>query len=305
MKQTHLVLDTDILNEMDDQFALAYLLAELKCNPSLCLDAITIAPFDSSHYLRTDTANAMQLAKQAVQHICALCAFDCPIFVGSAAYMHQTNQCENEAADAMVRLAKQHDSLVILGIGCATNIGMAVAKCPEIASKLEVVWLGGNGIGMASNKEFNLQQDLLACNTMLRLIKDVTIVPARPVSSHLFLSAEVSQAHLLPLGKLGAYLHHLIVSYKKNRFGAGRRLWDVGVIYEFCHREQNLTQPSMLSFRSPIDYVIKRGVQVDSNCHYLFDCHAHYTRFVTYLDTEQVLHTMICALQQLHQQCEQ
>lgn len=300
MKQTHIVLDTDILNEMDDQFALAYLIAELKSNPTLCLDAITIAPFDSSHYLRTDTQSAMQQAKQEVQKIQNLCAFYCPVLLGSAQYMHQTNNYNNQAVDAIINLANKHDKLVILGIGCATNIGMAVAKCPQIASKLQVVWLGGNGIGMANNKEFNLQQDILAFNTMLQQIKHVTIVPARPVSSHLFLSAEVSQKHILPLGKLGAYLHNLIVAYKKDRFGAGRRLWDVGVIYEYCNRETNLQQNNVLSHRCPIEYDVKRGVQADDACNYKFDCHTNSTTFVTYLDTEQVLHSMICSLQKLH-----
>ena len=52
MKKQNVILDTDISNEVDDQFALCYLIKSLD---TVNLQAITIAPFKGSGYAPVET----------------------------------------------------------------------------------------------------------------------------------------------------------------------------------------------------------------------------------------------------------
>lgn len=50
MEKINVILDTDIKNEIDDQFALVYLMKSLN---EVNIEAITIAPFSSTKYTQT------------------------------------------------------------------------------------------------------------------------------------------------------------------------------------------------------------------------------------------------------------
>ena len=52
MSRKKIILDTDMFNEIDDQFALTYLMKSLDV---FDLEAITIAPFSKSGYANTMT----------------------------------------------------------------------------------------------------------------------------------------------------------------------------------------------------------------------------------------------------------
>lgn len=47
MEKINVILDTDITNEIDDQFAFVYLLKSLK---NIKLEAITLAPFSQNRF---------------------------------------------------------------------------------------------------------------------------------------------------------------------------------------------------------------------------------------------------------------
>ena len=260
----NLILDTDILNEMDDQFAIAYLIWYLKqYKNEYSLEAITVAPFDPSKYLKTnDKKQAMILAKKEIEKIFNLTNFKCPIYLGSDKYLNETADRNFEAVDKIIEIVKSSNNKVtILGIACATNIAMTIQKCPEIADKLEIVWLGGNSLAFPDNNEFNLLQDSKAVNIILNSKAKLTIIPARSVSSALFLSKEVSEKFILPNGSIGKYLHNLIVDFAKNRKGAGRRVWDIACIYELFNHDYAMEKLKIESFRSPIVYWVRIGVK--------------------------------------------
>ena len=52
MEKKKIIVDTDMVNEIDDQFALTYLMKSIDL---FDLEAITIAPFSKSGYANTQT----------------------------------------------------------------------------------------------------------------------------------------------------------------------------------------------------------------------------------------------------------
>lgn len=58
------VLDTDTYNEIDDQFALSYMLA---CKEKLCCKAIYAAPFSNMH--SDGPADGMEKSYQEILHL--------------------------------------------------------------------------------------------------------------------------------------------------------------------------------------------------------------------------------------------
>lgn len=291
-----LILDTDLLNEMDDQFALAYLLSYLKkFENEYKLAAITVAPFNPSLYLKIENKKeAMELSKKEIEKILKLCYSNYPVYLGSSDYLKDNKTIYNDAIENIIKIVENSKEIVtILCIACPTNIAIAIKKAPHIAKKIEVVWLGGNGIEFPDNQEFNLMQDLDSVKILLESDAKITIIPARPVSSALFLSKEVSEKYIKPCGAIGQYLNSLIEKFSKQRNGSGRRLWDIGVIYEYFNREyvkeKILTEP----FRSPIIYHEKNGVTLSENFNYKFNNGNKKTNFVVYLDTEIIIDDLI------------
>ena len=65
------VLDTDTYNEIDDQFALSYMLA---CKEKICCKAIYAAPFYNMH--STGPADGMERSYQEILHLLTLMGRD-------------------------------------------------------------------------------------------------------------------------------------------------------------------------------------------------------------------------------------
>lgn len=303
-----LILDTDLLNEMDDQFALAYLISIIKQNNNnYDLKAITIAPFDPSLHLKINNfRKGMELSKSEIEKILKLCNAKYPVYLGSDKYLKDSNDYNNDAVSKIINIVeKSKGTVVILCIACPTNIAMALKKAPHIASKIEIVWVGGNGLEFPDNSEFNLMQDVDAVKVILKSDASITIIPARPVSSALFLSKEVSEKYIKPCGKIGKYLNKLLCDFSKQRYGSGRRLWDVGAIYEYFNRKQAKEKLLTDPFRSPIVYKQKVGVKVKDDYNYEFNHGDKIINFVTYLDTEIIIDDLIKKIKYLNNEGEE
>jgi inosine-uridine nucleoside N-ribohydrolase len=71
-----------------------------------------------------------------------------------------------EAVNFIIEKAKEvsREKLVLISIGKLTNITLALAKEPEIASKVKVVWLGSN---WPESGEYNLENDTTSISPLL------------------------------------------------------------------------------------------------------------------------------------------
>ena len=158
------VLDTDTYNEIDDQFALSYL---IKSSEKLNLQAIYAAPFHNTH--STSPEDGMEKSYDEIHKVLTLMGredYKEVVYKGSRTYLpNEDEYVESPAARDLVERAMERDDdnpLYVVAIGAITNVASAILMQPEIIKKIVVVWLGGNSINCNNNYEFNLMQDVAA-----------------------------------------------------------------------------------------------------------------------------------------------
>lgn len=158
------VLDTDTYNEIDDQFALAYL---IKSNEKLDLKAIYAAPFHNHH--SEGPKDGMEKSYYEILKVLELMeeeGYKDVTFRGSEAYLSdEMTPVQSSAASDLVKRAMERDDenpLYVVAIGAITNVASAILMEPELIRKIVVVWLGGNALDWPDNREFNVYQDVAA-----------------------------------------------------------------------------------------------------------------------------------------------
>ena len=147
------VIDTDTFNEVDDQFALAYLLR----NPDrLRLQAIYAAPFLNE---KADTPkDGMEKSYQEILKLLELAGtpeYQAKVYKGAERFLEHTGRSAqeeqnriapavSEASEDLIRRAMTHSAenpLYVIGIAAATNIASAILCEPKITERMVVVWL--------------------------------------------------------------------------------------------------------------------------------------------------------------------
>lgn len=231
------ILDTDMFNEIDDQFALTYLIKSLD---TFDLEAITIAPFSKSGYVNTMTIEE-GTDKSYETTLKILDMLDKPeykniVYKGAVKYSFESEE-SNEAVDKIIEVAKKNDKTTILAIGAITNIALAIKKAPEIISKIKVVWLGGNTFLTKDNSEFNFRQDIKAVQTVFASKVELVVIPCRNVASNLSTTIYELEHYLLEDNELNKYLCDIFIKCKKSfmkepkdEIGSSKTLWDLSAI---------------------------------------------------------------------------
>ncbi len=162
------VLDTDTFNEIDDQYALSYL---LRSPERLRLQAVYAAPFWNEK--STGPEDGMEKSYREILNVLHLLGEDryIPLVLkGSRQYLEgEDKPVESPAARDLVRraLGQPEDSpLYVVAIGAITNVASALLMEPAIREKIVVVWLGGHAYSWPDTKEFNMQQDVAAARVV-------------------------------------------------------------------------------------------------------------------------------------------
>lgn len=181
------VLDTDTYNEVDDQFALAYLMA---CEPNISVKAILAAPFFNNKMQSAE--DGMELSYREILKILDLCGYSDRkgelAFRGSTSFLpDDKTPVISDAARKLTELSKNYHSdnrLNVIAIGALTNVASAILLDDSIVDRINVVWLGGNEYGFWSQWEFNLQEDIAAARVVFNSRVPVTYFPCGGVVSH-------------------------------------------------------------------------------------------------------------------------
>ncbi|MCL2662881.1 MAG: nucleoside hydrolase [Oscillospiraceae bacterium] len=162
------VIDTDTFNEIDDQYALAYLIKKEK---KLNLKAIYAAPFFNEK--STGPGDGMEKSFNEINKVLSLMGRDdlkTIVFKGSDRYLpSETEPVISDAAKHLAELASAYSSekqLYVIVIGAITSIASALLIEPDIKDKIVVIWLGGNAHDWHTNAEFNLSQDVAAARVV-------------------------------------------------------------------------------------------------------------------------------------------
>lgn len=256
MIKQNIILDTDMENEIDDQFALTYL---IKSIDKFNLEAVTIAPFSKSGYSNTLTIQeGTEKSYQTTLRIMDMLGFPYKdrVYKGATKYLSNSEET-NEAVDKIIEIANKNEKTTILAIGAITNIALAIKKDLNIIKKVKVVWLGGNSFLSKDNSEFNFRQDIKAVKTVFNSGVELVVIPCRNVASNLTTTIYELRHYIGDKGIIGNYLCDIFVKCKKSfikspidEIGSSKTLWDLSVIaYEInkeWFREEIISCPNIL-----------------------------------------------------------
>ena len=183
-----IILDTDTYNEIDDQFAIAYMLGHRE---KFNVKGITAAPFFNEK--STSPEDGMEKSYNEILKVLDLMDrhdLDEMVFRGSKTYLpDEKTPVDSPAADFMASLANEYtpeNPLYILGIGAITNVVSAILKNPNMTENCVIVWLGGSSVDMPRfANEFNMVQDIAAARVLCNCKIPLVLIPAWGVTDHL------------------------------------------------------------------------------------------------------------------------
>ncbi|MCI8909131.1 MAG: nucleoside hydrolase [Oscillibacter sp.] len=278
------ILDTDTYNEIDDQYALAYL---VRSEEKLRVRAITAAPFyrdPSMGVCRSaDPADGMEKSYQEILKVLSLMGREdlhSQVFRGAAGYLpSETEPVDSPAARAMVELSREYDwdrPLYLVAIGAITNVASALLLDPTLAERCVVIWLGGHGYHWGRCDDFNMIQDIAAARVVFGCGVPLVQFPCLGVVSEFRFSKPELEYWFRGKNSLCDYLIDNTYLYAAKKFsyeGWSKPLWDVTTV----------------AWLLDGDYVMDRLVpspipQYDST--YAFDANRHPIKYVYYVNKD-------------------
>jgi len=236
------ILDTDTFNEIDDQYAVAYM---LKCPEKFHVMAFHAAPFsnDKADNPKLGMLKSYDEIKKILELMGRQDLFDI-VYKGSEAYLKdEETPVISPAAENLVRLANEMpegESLYVIAIGAITNVASALLMDPSIKEKIVVVWLGGNAYHMNDNREFNLAQDIAGARVLFNCGVPVVQLPCAGVVDKLTISQPEIEYWLKGKNPLCDYLSDITIKEAK-RYSSiptwTRVIWDVAAIAWFLDHD--------------------------------------------------------------------
>ena len=277
------VLDTDTYNEIDDQFALAYM---LKKSEKFNIKAITAAPFYNEK--SSSPEDGMNLSYNEILNIINLMEKNENVLKGSICYLpNEKTPVDSPAAREIIRLANsENDLLYIIAIGAITNVASALLIDPSIMNRAVVVWLGGHAHYWNNTAEFNMKQDIAAARVVFDSGAPVVQLPCMGVVSHLATTGPELDYWLRGKNKLCDYLAENVKN-EVEKYAKGtawsRVIWDISAIAWFL--DDKFTSGHITP--SPI---------CEYNNTYSFDSNRHKCKVIDYVNRDLIFTDMFKTL---------
>ncbi|MDO4488085.1 MAG: nucleoside hydrolase [Eubacteriales bacterium] len=232
------ILDSDTYNEIDDQFALSYL---VRSQNQLTIRGITAAPFyrdPSTGIFRSESpGDGMEKSYHEILKVLDLLGtpeLKDRVYRGSNAYLpDDVTPVDSPAARAMIEISREYSQehpLYILAIAAGTNVASALLLEPEMAKRVVIVWLGGHAQHYGGCDEFNMKQDLSAARVIYGSGAAVVQVPCMGVVSEFRFGKAELEYRFRDKNELCNYLIDSTYEYAKLKFNYedwSKPLWDV------------------------------------------------------------------------------
>lgn len=274
------VLDTDTYNEIDDQFALSYL---IKSDDRLSLKAIYAAPFFNQH--SQSPADGMEKSYDEIFHLLELMGrkdLKSIVYKGSTSYLPSEQEgISSPAAEDLARRAMEYSKdapLYVIAIGAITNIASAILRNPEIKERIVVVWLGGHSHTWPDTKEFNMMQDVAAARIIFGSGIPLIQLPCMGVVSACTTSGPELSYWLKGKNPLCDYLlKHTVEEAEAYESSScwTRAIWDITAVAWLL--DEKFTASRLV--RAPIP---------EYDFHYAFDDTRHFMRYVYHVNRDLI-----------------
>jgi len=276
------VLDTDAYNEIDDQFAISYMLC---CPEKLHIRGICAAPFHNTK--STSAEDGMERSYDEIIKLLTLARKEDlkdRVYKGSRHFLeNEDTPVISEAASFMAQLADTYTEekpLYIVAIGAITNVASALLLNPSMKDKCVIVWLGGHAWHYPENREFNMRQDVAAARVVFGCGVPFVQLPCCGVVDHLSLSRYELEHWLKGKNPLCDYLVKNTVEEAES-YAAGkpwtRVIWDISTVAWLLNDHGRFIQDMLL--HSPIPEYDNR---------YSFDNNRHFIRYVYHIKRDNL-----------------
>ncbi len=230
------VLDTDTYNEIDDQFALSYM---VRSSDRIRVQAFYAAPFFNAN--STSPADGMERSYKEIHNLLGLLGeekYREVTFRGSDRYLpDEKTPVESDAARDLVERAKGYNAdrpLYVVAIGAITNVASAILMDPSIKERIVIVWLGGHAQHWPDTHEFNMFQDVAAARVVFTCGAPFVQLPCFGVVSAFTVSGDDLRSRLYGKNDLCNYLvthtEREISRYVKEGRAWSRVIWDVTAV---------------------------------------------------------------------------
>ncbi len=235
------ILDTDTFNEIDDQFALAYLLRRPE---RVALEAVHAAPFKNNRSASAE--EGMLKSADEARKVIGMMGESTPVVEGSRRFCEgEGDMVDSPAVEALIERAMatpaDGEPLYVVAIGAITNVTSAIWKRPEIRERIVVCWLGGNspmpGVEAAQSgwlrpaAEFNFYQDAVAAKGLFDSGVPLVWFPCWPASGMLTTSVPELRSDLAGRSTIGTYLTDIVEAHAgehgNDTFAYGKQIWDL------------------------------------------------------------------------------
>lgn len=230
------ILDTDAYNEIDDQFAIGFM---LKNPEKFNVKGICAAPFRNERSVSPE--DGMEKSYDEILKLLDLMDMEDMkknVYKGSRTFMTDENTpVESEAAEFMASLANEYSPehpLYIVAIAAITNVASALLKNPAMKENCVVVWLGGHAKHEPSGaREFNMFQDIAGARVLFGSGMPIAQLPCNGVVDAFATTGPELTYWLKGKNKLCDYLLENTVreaeSYAKGKPWS-RPIWDVTAV---------------------------------------------------------------------------
>lgn len=204
-KKLRVIIDTDAACEADDPFAIAHALMSKK----LDVKAIFAEQFGTPETTKKSYDEIITILKAMDISV--------PVFMGEEGKLSDVEGQEiSPAARYLIDEVMKADEkpLLVLCLGAITNVVSAMKACPDIISKITVVWIAGQNLDDPNPniREFNSGNDIDAANYIMSSGVDLWLIPINVYGTMHIGLAEI-QRRIYPCGEIGKHLFENMISY--------------------------------------------------------------------------------------------
>lgn len=215
-KRLRVIVDTDAACEADDPYAIAHALMTKKFE----VKAILAEHFNSPGSTKKSYDEIVTILKAM--------SIQVPVYMGEEEPLdRQTGDMVSPAVRFLIEeaLRPEEKTLYVLCLGAITNVAKAMKECPDIISRMTVVWIGGQDYNQQNPniREFNAGNDIEAANLVLHSQVKLWQIPMNVYGSMRIGLAEL-QKKVLPCGEIGKHLFYHMTEYNCSAYAG----WTMG-----------------------------------------------------------------------------
>lgn len=223
------VLSTDVGNEIDDQWAVTYLLLQPRFEVLGVMSAHApslVAPAGRTSY---------RILVDVVENRLGMSTHPPLVEGGSLPLDNAMTPRPSPAVTFLLETAKgfsKENRLTVLMIGAATDVASAILTDPTIVERIRVIQMGFND--ELGGNEFNIANDVHAVQALLASNVPLVIGPGKVCRASLSLNFEQARKLLVAHGVIGnwlweefeAYYFRSVKPFRSNDFSKPWVIWD-------------------------------------------------------------------------------